>query len=277
VDARWVDHLLSNYGVNVVYGNTLRDVEAARRSIDTQIPVEVQAETLTGGTDFDTVRDTLKRLEHPEANFEDRIHIVAASSMLSHGVDIERLNTMVMLGVPLTTAEFIQTTARVGRRWPGLVYVLHRIAREREQATFSQFDSYVRQGDRFVEPVPVTRRSRRVLALTLSGIVESRRLALHEPRSGGALTTVDRLRNYHQANGTNQATEAAVLAAALGFDGPLDEMLVEDIEAWMHTYFSALNDPATTVKWPNQLSPSGPVMRSLRDVEEAAPVVGDDD
>jgi hypothetical protein len=276
IDPRHIDHLLSLYGVNVVYGNTLRDVEAARRSIDTQIPLEVQAETLTGGTDFDTVRETLRRLEKPEADFQDRLHIIAASSMLSHGVDIERLNTMVMLGIPLTTAEFIQTTARVGRRWPGLVYVLHRIGREREQATFSQFDSYVRQGDRFVEPVPITRRSRRVLSLTISGIVEARRLALHEPRSGQALTTVTRLRSYHQDNGTNQASEAAVLARALGFDGPLDEMLTDDIEGWMHTYFSTLNDPATTVRWPNELSPSGPVMRSLRDVEESAPVVGDD-
>jgi hypothetical protein len=135
----------------------------------------------------------------------------------------------------------------------------------------------VRQGDRFVEPVPITRRSRRVLALTTSGIVEARRLALHEPRSGGALTTVPRLRSYHQDNGTNETSEAAVLARALGFDGPLDEMLIEDIRGWMHTYFSTLNDPATTVKWPQDLSPSGPVMRSLRDVEESAPVVGDED
>lgn len=277
VDLSHVAHLLSNYGVNVVYGNTLRDVEAARRSIDTQIPLEIQAETLTGGTDFETVRGTLRRLETPEAQFQDRIHVIAASSMLSHGVDIERLNTMVMLGIPLTTAEFIQTTARVGRRWPGLVYVLHRIGREREQATFGQFDSYVRQGDRFVEPVPITRRSRRVLALTTSGIVEARRLALHEPRSGGALTTVSRLRSYHQDNATNAASEAAALAHALGFDGPLDEMLTDDIAGWMHSYFSTLNDPATTVRWPQDLSPSGPVMRSLRDVEESAPVVGDED
>ena len=35
--------------------------------------------------------------------------------MLSHGVDVSRLNVMVMLGLPLTTAEFIQTSARVGR------------------------------------------------------------------------------------------------------------------------------------------------------------------
>ena len=48
--------------------------------------------------------------------------------MVSHGVDIDRLNTMVVLGLPLTTAEYIQTTARIGRRWPGLVFVLLALA-----------------------------------------------------------------------------------------------------------------------------------------------------
>ena len=42
-----------------------------------------------------------RRLTDPEPDFYDRIHLVAASSMLSHGVDIDRLNVMVMLGLPL--------------------------------------------------------------------------------------------------------------------------------------------------------------------------------
>ena len=73
--------------------------------------------------------------------------------MLSHGVDIDRLNVMVMLGLPLATAEFIQTTARIGRRYPGLVLVLHRMGVERDAIVVRTFDIYVRQGDRLIEPV----------------------------------------------------------------------------------------------------------------------------
>jgi len=196
--------------------------------------------------------------------------------MLSHGVDIDRLNVMVMLGLPLTTAEFIQTSARVGRRWPGLVYVLHRIAREREMANYLQFAPYVHQGDRFIEPIAVTRRSRRVLAVTTPGMVEARRLGVHEPSAREALTTVRRLREYYSAAGITDHSEAQALVQALGFSGPMDEKLREDLQFWLRTYFRALNDPATSVKWPNELSPSGPVMRSLRDVEQQAPVVGED-
>src|SRR4029453_623298 len=101
--------------------------------------------------------------------------------MLSHGVDVDRLNVMVMLGLPLATAEFIQATSRVGRRWPGLVFVVHKIPRERDASVFRSFAPFVLQGDRFVEPVPVTGRSRRVLDRTVAGMMLARVLMLHEP------------------------------------------------------------------------------------------------
>ena len=54
-------------------------------------------------------------------------------------------------------AEFIQTTARIGRRYPGLVLVLHRMGVERDASVFRTFDIYIRQGDRFIEPIAITR------------------------------------------------------------------------------------------------------------------------
>lgn len=270
------EHLVTEYGTNVVYGNTVKDVEAARRSADTQFPFNVNSEILIGSTPFEQVRQILDRLENPEQEFMDRIHVIAASSTISHGVDVNRFNTMVMLGLPLTTAEFIQTSARVGRRWPGIVYVLHRISREREVAVYAQFESFITQGDRFVEPIPITRASRRVLALTTPGAEEARRLAIREPASPTALTVVPRLRDYYRRGGITAADEEDALADALGVQGPLSELLRQDLHTWISNYFIALNDPATQAKWPQDLSPSGPPMISLRDVEEGVPIFGED-
>lgn len=272
------EHLISQYGVDLVYGNTRRDVEASQRSAQTEftVPGTVNAETLTGGTPFEEVRRTLERLEKPEADFAERIHLIAASSMISHGVDIDRLNIMVMKGLPLTTAQFIQTSARVGRRWPGVVYVLHRITREREVATYAQFDKFIAQGDRFVEPIPVTRASRRVLALTTVGAEEARRLAIREYAARTGLTTVKKLRDYYRDMGVDADNESIELINALGMDGPLDELLQRDILEWSTSYFNALNDPATQATWPSELSPSGQPMVSLRDVEDSIPVIGKD-
>jgi len=272
IDPSHTAGIVSLYGTEVIYGSTLYDVEAAQRSLDSNATVPVNSEQLTGQTDFDDVRAILDRLENPEPDFADRIHVIAASSMLSHGVDVSRLNVMVMLGLPLTTAEFIQTSARVGRSGPGLVHVLHKIGRERDAETFRHFTSFVQQGDRFVEPIPITRNSRRVLTLTMPGVVEARRLMLMEPRSAGQrLTTIDRLRAFMSGSGITPAGEAECIASLLGFTGPTDELLREEIRQWLATWFTNLEDPATTVKWPNELGPTSP-MRSLRDVEASAPI-----
>lgn len=272
IDPAYATDLLSIYGTDVLYGTSLYDVEAAQRSLASNTDVPINSEQLTGQTEFDDVRDILDRLEQPESDFADRIHAIAASSMLSHGVDVARLNVMVMLGLPLSTAEFIQTSSRVGRRWPGLVHVLHKIGRERDAQTFRHFEHYVTHGDRFVEPIPITRRSRRVLRLTLPGIVEARRLALMEPASANQrLTMVKTLRDYVQSNAVTPANQTETIVRALGFTGPADELLREEIRIWLQTWFANLEDPASGIKWPNELGPDAP-MFSLRDVEARAPI-----
>jgi len=235
-------------------------------------PSEALTVTPACQTAFDDVRAVLERLENPETDFAERIHVIAASSMLSHGVDVSRLNVMMMLGLPLTTAEFIQTSARVGRSRPGLVHVLHKIGRERDAETFRHFSSFINQGDRFVEPIPVTRRSRRVLTLTMPGSVEARRLMLMEPLAPGQrLTTVDKLRVFVKSSGATPAGEAESIASLLGFTGQTDELLREEILLWLTTWFANLEDPASSIKWPNQLGPTTPMI-SLRDVEASAPI-----
>ncbi|MCA9610316.1 MAG: hypothetical protein KC619_32195 [Myxococcales bacterium] len=272
----FASELLSLYGTNVVYGNTLRDLDATTRSLETQVPVDGRLNTasLTGRTEFDEVRQVLDRLDHPEAEFDDRIHVIAASSMMSHGVDVDRLNAMVVLGLPLTTAEFIQATARVGRRYPGIVYVMHKIARERDASVHRAFESFVSQGDRFVEAVPVTRHSRKVLERTIAGMQLARNLALHEPSSGRSLAVVRALRSYFQDQGITPDSETKALVEALGLGDPLDEKMREDVERWVDQFFRNLMDPAGTVTFPSDLCPLGPPMISLRDVEEQVPILG---
>ncbi|MEU8118640.1 helicase C-terminal domain-containing protein [Spirillospora sp. NPDC049024] len=277
VDPKFSDFLLDLYGTNVIYGNTVRDVEAALRSTGTQVPVSpLNVKSLTGQTHFDEVREALERLEHPEADFEQRIHVVTASSMMSHGVDVDRLNIMTVLGVPLTTAEFIQATARVGRAHPGLIYVVHKIGRERDATVFSHFEPFVLQGDRFVEPIPVTRSSRRVLELTTPAAIESRRLFVHEPKSQSKrLTTIDLLRQYFATVGIGAEEEARACAAALGIDES-KHLAFEDIKNYLEAYFSRLEDTGFGKKFPNELfDRDRKPMLSLRDVEAQVPVSDD--
>ncbi len=272
VDPANATELVSLFGTNVVYGNTIKDLDASARSLETQVPVQpLVTAQLTGHTPFEEVRDILRRLEHPEEEFNERIHVVAASSMMSHGVDIDRLNSMVMLGQPLSTAEFMQATARIGRKFPGIIYVLHKMPLERDASLFRAFRSFVEQGDRFVEAVPITRRSRRVLERTLPGLIMARLQHLHEPASNESLTLISKVRQYFLNNQITSETELSNLVRLLNISSDLDLPLREEAEQTLRAFFSRINDSATVERFPNELFPTG-VMTSLRDVEEQAPI-----
>jgi hypothetical protein len=278
INAAHIPALVLAYGVDVVYGSTLKDVEAAARSFDTQIQLDraLNAATLTGRTPLEEVRTILGRLTSPEADFYERIHLIAASSMLSHGVDIDRLNVMVMLGLPLATAEFIQTTSRVGRNHPGLVIVLHKIGRERDAAVYRTFPSFVAHADRLIDPVPITSKSRRVLELTFAGLVQARLYGIYEPAALAAglhqLTRPATVRRAYGRLPVIEQTELANLIDMLRFGGPLDENLRQDLAHYLREFYRSLNDPASTAEKVSQLFPTGEPMLSLRDVEEQAPV-----
>jgi hypothetical protein len=276
IDPALAPFLLSYYGTDVVFGNTLRDLDAVARSSNTQlvdIPGPVNSASLTGRTAFDEVGGILEKLQvsDEKAPFEDRIHVVTASSMMSHGVDVDRLNVMIVLGMPLTTAEFIQATARVGRKYPAIVFVVHKMGRERDAGVFRSFEKFVEQGDRFVEPIPITGRSRRVLERTIPGLAMSRLLHIHAP-TVERLTTATHARQLISSGVLVAQQEAEAVARYLAFDEVREEDHIEDIKEAIDRYFDRVNLPTTKPhEWIGSIWAQRP-MTSLRDVEEQVPV-----
>ena len=82
--------------------------------------------------------------------------IVLATNMISVGIDIPRWNIMNMIGQPLTTAEYIQSSSRVGRTHDGLVVSLYNPLRTRELSYYENYISYHQIFYKYVEPLSVT-------------------------------------------------------------------------------------------------------------------------
>ncbi len=99
---------------------------------------------------------TFDRLEAPRGA-ADCLDAVLATNMISVGVDVDRLAAMVINGQPLTTAEYIQASSRIGRAdVPGLVFANYYRHQARSLSHYENFRPYHESFYRFVEPTSVT-------------------------------------------------------------------------------------------------------------------------
>jgi len=164
--------LLDLYRVSLTYVTSKLDFGKLRRSMDTQVNEflrrmgvrEVKTRDLSADTPFGKVREALDDLKTGGDT-----EAVIATSMISHGVDVDRLNVMVFNGMPKSIAEYIQASSRIGRSVLGCVFMIFNPVRERDRSHFRYHSKFHEYLDRMVAPVAINRWSRYAARRSLPG------------------------------------------------------------------------------------------------------------
>jgi hypothetical protein len=162
----------------LAFYNSIRELSGARTLFDSDIRSRLKFMFNREGVDpqarrnLRVVEELTSRLSQAEiVGMMDRLSVAwrpegsdvmdacLASNIIEVGVDIDRLSLMGVVGQPKTTAQYIQVTGRVGRRWwerPGLILTMYSPSKSRDRSHFEQFHSYHRRLYERVEPTSAT-------------------------------------------------------------------------------------------------------------------------
>ncbi len=176
----------------VGYFNSMRELGGMRRVVDDAVRTRLfrmgerglaqrsvypqNVEELTSRIGASGIPKILDRLETPFRTDDEKrdtypLDVVLATNMISVGVDVSRLGLMVVASQPKATAEYIQATSRVGRRYPGIVCTVYNWSRPRDLSHYERFGHYHATFDQQVEALSVTPCSPRALDRGLSAVL----------------------------------------------------------------------------------------------------------
>lgn len=246
--------------------------QASSKVRSTQMQRELSVDYLNSRSSSADVAQAVHRVESPP-NWSDSgfIDAVVATNMISHGVDLERVNLMTMDGVPEETAEYIQASSRSGRKHVGIVVVVLSGYSLRASSIYHRFIEYHEHLDRMVSPVPVNRFAKYAAQRTLPGVALGLIYGKHIAESG--------------SNKLNKRNEAKALLDSLGpdffeetkeayflgqsvYDPRLEKALTDTLRERVDVFRMAVSNSHED-KVRDAVRP--PPMTSLRDVESGVP------
>lgn len=281
--------LLFNYEVSLGYVNSKahgakldEELGLLSDNLDYEGSGSVDRVVLTGHVPIPELADAIGRVQTEQLTLPryQRLRAIVGTSVVSHGVDLDRLNVLVMTGMPTTAADYIQVTARSGRSHAGLVVTVYDAFSRRERSMFSNFSSYHRFLDQMVTPVPVNKYAFFVADRTVPGIVLALLHDLSRDPTIGAPTQGIRVSKDFQGwwNTHRQAIDTKVQerlrrcyqTPVAGVNDPGMEAELGDraVTRWVEVESKALNRPPEEKRTTTMFHQ--PPLSNFRDIDDPA-------
>lgn len=173
------DDIKDKFWTLTVYFNSMKDLGKCSTLVDDDVKdfikriayrlvsakdarMIARADELTSRVNTTQLNETLDKLEklcYSKGNIENKRYpsnVLLATNMISVGIDVARLNVMLLVGQPKLTSEYIQASSRVGRSFPGVAFAMYDGSKSRDRSHYEQFKPYHESFYKHVEPTGAT-------------------------------------------------------------------------------------------------------------------------
>lgn len=257
---------------------------------------------ISGGIDMRSIQQIMSDAEREFPTGSDYpdidrlVRSVVATSAISHGVDVDRFNSMFFAGLPSDVAEYIQASSRVGRTHVGFVMLIPTPQSRRDRYVVETHDIFHRFLERMIAPPAAQRWAanavRRVTASMIQAwamLKEAETFKLAPDTAKDSAPQFDIVHRLHTLAAADQLALRDELARfmlrGIGFPGrgtlgtgrPVYAEVYRDlVDKGMKDFVANVATFNSQIKLGDfwiQSSGVQPPMTSLRDVDEAGYIV----
>ncbi|MFN7998446.1 MAG: DEAD/DEAH box helicase family protein [Bryobacteraceae bacterium] len=273
------------YELALTYVLTRKGSDQVAEAIESRVRRELQEncpqhgdlllEMFNGGVDVSHMIAAMDELKAMTSTGDPstRTRGVVTTNIIGHGVDVDRFNVIVFAGFTRLVAEYIQASARVGRKYPGISVFVPTPQSERDRSIFGRFAKFHQYLDRLVDPAAVTRWPEPAMRRTLPGLLCGYLMGVASQALGRPLATVEAVRDSQgNANAAALAQDAIVdwMVKAYGCEhAPSPQYREKLVRGVKNAFSSIVNMPAQRGRF-HALNMHLEAMNSLRDVDEPA-------
>jgi Helicase conserved C-terminal domain len=180
-DKAWLSKQLQHYELSLGYVNRKQDADrigsriryATFGAAEERLDVETLVADYTTLASISAVLNRIEEQYDREPDRTRRLRALVATSIVSHGVDLNALNLMVLNGMTPSVAGYVQSSSRSGRTHVGLVIVGFNARKARERSFYEYFLKYHEFLDRLITPVPVNRFAKFSARWTVPGVMSA--------------------------------------------------------------------------------------------------------
>lgn len=256
---------------------------------------------ISGGIDMKEIQEIMEQAQAsnvggPYPPISAQIRSIVATSAISHGVDVDRFNSMFFAGLPSDIAEYIQASSRVGRTHVGFVLLVPTPQSRRDRYVVETHDIFHRFLERMIAPPAVERWAENAIRRVMASLVQAwaimrenqtfLRAADNVKSRTDCFETIVPIRALIRNDPTGFANQLGdFVLRAIGFEGRGRERLGSPVYAELYRalvdqevarFTNSIRNFDTPLRlheyWEDSAAALQAPMTSLRDVDEAGTI-----